>query len=337
MGWKLNLAALSGFGEDTLMSYNYDPELASLLELLPDVSLGISEPVKARADFLELVTQLNADIDQHGVAVSNRNVPGPTGAPDVTIRIYSPEGLEQLVPAILHIHGGGFVIGDLDSELGSCIALCRDLGVVVVSVDYRLAPETPYPGPLEDCYAALEWMSRDSAQLNIDPGRLAIFGQSAGGGLAAATCLLARDRGGPKICFQYLGIPELDDRLQTPSMQRFVDTPMWNQPNAELSWDFYLGDQYQRGTDNVPYHAAPARAEDLSGLPPAYISTMEFDPLRDEGVLYAMRLMQAGVATELHSFPGTFHGSALFSTAQISLRESAEMFAVLRRALHIEH
>ena len=120
-------------------------------------------------------------------------------------------------------------------------------------------------------------------------------------------------------------------------MQRFVDTPMWNRPNAELSWDFYLGDQYQRGADDVPYHAAPARAEDLTGLPPAYISTMEFDPLRDEGVQYALNLMQAGVATELHSFPGTFHGSALFSTAQVSQRESVEMFAVLRRALHIEH
>lgn len=319
------------------MNYNYDPELASLLEFLPDVSLGISEPVKARAGFLELVAQLNADIDQHGVAIHNRSIPGPTGAPDVAIRLYSPEGLEQAVPAILHIHGGGFVIGDLDSELGSCVALCRQLGAVVVSVDYRLAPETPYPGPLEDCYAALEWVSSNSAQLSTDPTRIAVFGQSAGGGLAAATCLLAKDRDGPDICFQYLGIPELDDRLQTPSMQRFVDTPMWNRPNAELSWDFYLGDQYQRGADDVPYHAAPARAEDLTGLPPAYISTMEFDPLRDEGVQYALNLMQAGVATELHSFPGTFHGSALFSTAQVSQRESAEMFAVLRRALHIEH
>jgi len=318
------------------MSYNYDPELASLLEFLPDVSLGISEPVKARAGFLELVAQLNADIDQRGVTIHNRSIPGPACAPDVAIRIYSPEGLEQAVPAILHIHGGGFVIGDLDSELGSCVALCRHLGVVVVSVDYRLAPETPYPGPLEDCYAALEWVSSNSAQLNTDPTRIAVFGQSAGGGLAAATCLLARDRDGPDICFQYLGIPELDDRLQTPSMLRFVDTPMWNRPNAELSWDFYLGNEYQRGAGDVPCHAAPARAEDLSGLPSAYISTMEFDPLRDEGVQYALKLMQAGVATELHSFPGTFHGSALFSTTQVSQRESAEMFAVLRRALHIE-
>lgn len=318
------------------MSYNYDPELASLLELLPDTSFGISDPQKARTGFLEMISLLNADLDQKGVAIENHSIAGPAGAPDVPVRIYSPEGLEQAVPGIIHIHGGGFVIGNLDSELGSCVALCRVLGVVVVSVDYRLAPETPYPGPLEDCYAALQWVSNNGAQLNIDPSRLAVFGQSAGGGLAAASCLLSRDRGGPKICFQFLGIPELDDRLQTSSMQRFVDTPMWNRPNAELSWDFYLGDQFQRGADDVPYHAAPARAEDLSGLPPAYISTMEFDPLRDEGVEYALKLMRAGVATELHSFPGTFHGSALFSSTQISKRESTEMFAVLRRALHID-
>ena len=145
---------------------------------------------------------------------------------------------------------------------------------------------------------------------SIDPARLAVFGQSAGGGLSAATALLARDRGGPPICFQYLGIPELDDRLQTPSMQRFVDTPMWNRPNAELSWDFYLGDQYQRGADDVPYHAAPARAEDLSGLPPAYVSTMEFDPLRDEGVEYALKLMRRGWPPSCTAFPAPFTAPA---------------------------
>lgn len=318
------------------MSYNYDPELASLLDLLPDVSLDISDPVQSRAGFSQMIDQLNADLDTSGVDIENRLIPGPAEAPDVALRIYSPEGLDHVVPGLLHIHGGGFVVGNLDSEHGLCLSLCRNLGIVVISVDYRLAPETPYPGGLEDCYAALQWVSDSSAQLNIDPARLAICGQSAGAGLGAATCLLSRDRSGPDICFQYLGIPELDDRLTTPSMRRFVDTPMWNRPNAELSWDFYLGDNYQRGADDVPYHAAPARAEDLSGLPPAYISTMEFDPLRDEGVQYALQLMQAGIPTELHSFPGTFHGSTLFATAQVSQRESAEMFVVLRRGLKID-
>jgi acetyl esterase len=317
------------------MNYNFDPELQSLLAFLPDTSLGISDPEQARAGFLEMIALLNAGVDQSGVTIENRTIPGPAGAPVVPVRLYSPKGLAQRVPGILHIHGGGFVIGNLDSEMGACISLCRELGVVVVSVDYRLAPETPYPGPLEDCYAALSWMNRHCESLHIDPARVAVFGQSAGGGLSAALALLARDRSGPPICFQYLGIPELDDRLETASMQRFVDTPMWNRPNAILSWEFYLGDRYQRGADDVPYHAAPARAGDLSGLPPAYVSTMEFDPLRDEGVEYALNLMRAGVTTELHSFPGTFHGSALFTNTQISQRESAEMFVVLRRALRI--
>jgi acetyl esterase/lipase len=318
------------------MGYNYDPELAPMLEFLPDTSLTISNPAQARARFLEMLGALNAHLDYQGIVMEDRTIAGPAGAPDVPVRIYSPEGLKHTVPGVLHIHGGGFVIGNLDSEMGSCLALCRNLGVVVVSVDYRLAPETPFPGPLEDCYAALQWTSQRATQLHIDPARLALYGLSAGGGLAAATALLARDRGGPALCFQYLGIPELDDRLQTVSMQRFVDTPMWNRPNAELSWDFYLGEQYKRGADNVPYLAAPARAENLAGLPPAYVSTMEFDPLRDEGVEYALKLMRAGIQTELHSFPGTFHGSSLFTGTQIAQRESAEMFAVLRRALRVD-
>ena len=318
------------------MSYDYDPELLPLLELLPDPGLDISDPVQSRLGFTEMIAALNAELDQSGVAVEDREIPGPEGAPGVTVRIYRPEGLVGAGPGLLHIHGGGFVIGDLESEHGACLALCRNLGIVVVSVDYRLAPENPYPAGLDDCYAALQWVSANAGELQIDAARLGIFGQSAGGGLSAATALLARDRGGPALCFQYLGIPELDDRLETVSMREFVDTPMWHRPNAELSWDFYLGDTYRRGGDDVPAYAAPARATDLSGLPPAYVSTMEFDPLRDEGVLYGLKLMQAGVRTELHSFPGTFHGSSLFSTTEISQREAAEMFTILRRGLQLD-
>ena len=318
------------------MSYAYDPELAPLLDLLPDPGLDISDPLESRAGFSEMIGLLNAELDTSGVDLEDTTIPGPEGGPQVALRIYSPEGLASPAPGLLHIHGGGFVIGDLDTEYGTCLALCRNLGIVVVSVDYRLAPETPYPGGLEDCYRALQWTADNCSRLRIDPARLGLFGQSAGGGLAAATTLLSRDRNGPGLCFQYLGIPELDDRLETTSMREFVDTPMWHRPNAELSWDFYLGDSYQRGADDVPAYAAPARAEDLSGLPPAYISTMQFDPLRDEGILYGLRLLQAGVATELHSFPGTFHGSSLFSTTAISQREATEMFIALRRGLNID-
>jgi acetyl esterase/lipase len=202
----------------------------------------------------------------------------------------------------------------------------------VVAVEYRLAPETPFPGGLEDCYTALRWLAAEAGDLGVDPDRIAIAGYSAGGGLCAALALLARDRGGPRIRFQYLGVPEVDDRLETRSSREFVDTPVWNRPLAELSWDHYLG-VGKRGGDDVSPYAAPARATDLTGLPPAYISAMEFDPLRDEGIAYAMKLIDAGVPVELHVFPGTFHASVLVAFAQQSQREAAEEVVVLRRAL----
>jgi acetyl esterase/lipase len=317
------------------MSYSYDPELLPLLELLADIEIDLSDPIATRAMFSAMTEPMNAEVDRNGVSIEDRNIAGP--GESVPIRIYSPEDKQGISPGLLHIHGGGFVIGDLESELGSCVALCRNLGITVVSVDYRLAPETPYPGGLEDCYAALQWMADNAGDLQVDPQRIGLFGMSAGGGLCAATALLARDRKGPKICFQYLGIPEVDDRLDTISMRQFDDTPMWNRPAAIQSWDYYLGDQYQRGSDDVPAYAAPARATDLEDLPPAYVSTMEFDPLRDEGVQYALKLMQAGVATELHAFPGTWHGSSMFAATQVHQRESTEMFAVLRRGLGIDN
>jgi acetyl esterase/lipase len=174
---------------------------------------------------------------------------------------------------------------------------------------------------------------RDRApELGIDTGRIGVGGQSAGGGLTAATVLLARDRSGPAVCFQFLGIPELDHRLETTSMRTFVDTPMWHRANAELSWRYYLGPD---GGPVSPY-ASPAIAPDLRGLPPAYVTTMEFDPLRDEGITYALRLLEAGVSVELHTFPGTFHGSAAVTGAAVSRRAHQELLVALRRGLGVE-
>jgi acetyl esterase len=319
--------------EKKVMTYNIDPELVSAIEFLPPLSL-VDAPA-ARAGFNELIQQMNVDLDESGLKLENLTIPGSEGAPPVPLRVYTPDTMNGPVPALLYLHGGGFVIGNLDSEHGNCLALCRDLGIILVSVDYRLAPETAYPGGLEDCYSALTWISENAGDLGIDSDRIGVYGQSAGAGLSAATALLARDRNGPKLCFQYLGIPEVDDRLNTPSMNQFVDTPMWNKPSAKLSWDYYLGSDYSRGDDNVPFYAAPARAENLSGLPPAHVTTMEFDPLRDEGVLYALKLMQAGVSVELHSYPGTFHGSSMLAHAAVSQREKQEARVALRRGLKI--
>lgn len=310
------------------MAYAFDPELAEVVPLLP--TLDGSDPAAARAALSEMIAQLPPP-DATGVQHEDRVIPGRPGDPDVPIRIYRPD--ERRAPAAIYsVHGGGFIAGDIETEHASNIRLARELGIVVVAVDYRLAPETPFPGPLEDVYAGLVWTAQHADELGVDAGRIAIYGVSAGGGLCAALALLARDRNGPQIAFQFLSVPELDDRLTTASMTAFTDTPLWNRPNAVASWDHYLGPG-RAGTDDVSSYAAPARATDLAGLPPAYVSVMQFDPLRDEGIAYALAMLAAGVSVELHLFPGTFHGSALVPHAAISQREQAEAVAVLGRAL----
>ncbi|WP_035857350.1 alpha/beta hydrolase [Cryptosporangium arvum] len=314
------------------MTYAFDPELAAVIPMLPNVDASDLDAVRAST---ESMLALIAPVGDPPVDVRDLEVPGPDGAPDVRLRIFSPRGrTEAPVPAIYDIHGGGFILGSVDIDDQANTRFCEELGVVVVSVEYRLAPEDPFPAGLEDCYAGLVWVRAHADELGIDAARIAVHGISAGGGLAAALALLCRDRGGPELVFQYLGVPEVDDRLATQSMTEFVDTPLWNRPNAIVSWDSYLG-AGRRGGTGVSEYAAPARATDLRGLPPAYVSAMEFDPLRDESVAYALALVAAGVSVELHLFPGTFHGSGLVATAEVSKRESAEAVAVLRKALRL--
>ncbi len=311
----------------------YDPELIAVVDLMP--VLDLDDPVQARASFEAIIADLSRDVPgAEALHVEDRTVPGFEGDPDVGVRVYRPRVAPGTVaPAVLTIHGGGFIIGSVEAEHAGSALMALGAGAVVVSVEYRLAPEHPYPAALHDCYAALTWLHAEAGALGVDPSRVAVAGASAGGGLAAATALLARDRGGPALCFQMLQIPELDDRLDTPSMRAFTDTPLWSRPLAVKSWAAYLGEL--AGSPDVPAHAAPARAEDLSGLPPAYVSTAENDPLRDEGITYALRMLQAGVSVELHQFPGTFHGSALVTTAAVSRRAQEETGVVLRRALGV--
>jgi acetyl esterase len=312
------------------MSYAIDPELAPWVPMMP--SDGIEDAEAARAQARAMVQQL-PPADLSGLSVENRTVPGPAGAPDVPVRIYRPRDATGPLPAILEIHGGGFVLGDLDFEETAAAAVAREVGALVVSVDYRLAPEHPYPAATEDCYAVLSWLAGAATELGVDPGRIAVYGESAGGGLAAAVALLARDRGGPRLAMQFLGIPELDDRLETPSMTAYVDTPLWNRPNAEISWAYYLGDAAKPGSPDVPAYAAPARATDLTGLPPAFVTVCQFDPLRDEGIAYASRLAHAGVPVDLHLYAGTFHGSAMVAGAAVSQRMHQDAIAAFQRVL----
>ncbi len=308
----------------------YDPELEAILPLLPTV-VDFSTLEKVREMRTGRMAMFPVPPDRRDVEKEDRRVPGPAGAAQLPVRLYRPKAAATSARAcVLEIHGGGFLTGSIDMMDGWCQVIAAELGAVVVSVEYRLAPEHPFPAGVEDCYAALCWTAENAAALGVDPARIAVAGQSAGGGLAAATALLARDRGGPALRFQLLEIPELDDRLDTPSMRAFTNTPLWNRPNAEWSWRHYLGPDH---VGEISHYAAPARAKDLAGLPPAYVSTMELDPLRDEGILYALRLLQAGVPVELHSYPGTFHGSALMPSAQVSQRNAKEVIEALRRAL----
>ncbi|WP_024756782.1 alpha/beta hydrolase [Streptomyces exfoliatus] len=297
-----------------------DPELEAFIPFLP--LMDMSDPVAGRKEFAARAAAAPAP-DTSGMEVEDHTVSRPAG-PDVPVRVYRPHGAQG---AIVWMHGGGGVFGDLDTEHPWAARVAALSGAVVVSVGYRLAPEDPFPAAMDDAYAVLVWAAGHADALGTDPARIAVGGHSAGANLAAAAALRARDERGPAIRFQLLNQPGLDDRQETWSARNFTDTPWFDSGTRAAAWRHYLGDR------PATAYAAPARAADLSGLPPAYIATAEFCPNRDEGVAYALRLMQAGVSVELHQWPGTFHGSQAILSAEVSQRQNAELGAVLRRAL----
>jgi len=309
-------------------AYVYDNELTPLLSYVP--ALDISDVAAARELLATLAAGLPAYQPDADVRVSEHRTRGLEGAPDVSMFMVAPAaGADAPRPALLWIHGGGFVLGDARESLPFLQRVVQETGAIAVSVQYRLAPETPFPGALDDARAALGWLWDQAAALGVDPGRIAVGGQSAGGALAAGLVLRVRDEGGPSVAFQLLDIPVTDDRALTVSAQAYTDTLVWNRNNAELGWKAYLGG----GNGPVSPYAAPARAEDLRGLPPTFISVNQYDPLRDEGIEYARRLAQANVQTELHLYPGTFHGSAgILPTAAVSARQNADLIQALAKA-----
>ena len=306
--------------------YAFDEQLAVVIPYLPKLDYtDVAAVREAAAAFAGPPPDL--------AGLTSREVQIPVSGDTIALRITTPDAGGRLLPLIYDIHPGGFCLGSPADMHPRDAVLARELGAVVASPDYRLAPEHPYPAPLEDCYAGLTWLIDNAEQLGIDPEHVAVYGMSAGGGLAAGLALLARDRGTPAISFQYLAFPELDDELTSGTMTRYVDTPLFHRPNALASWNHYLG-ELAPGSADVPEYAAPARAADLTGLPPAYVSVMQFDPLRDEGIDYARRLADANIGVELHLFPATFHYSRNIEAAEVTQRELAEEITVLRRALH---
>jgi acetyl esterase len=307
------------------VSYDFDPELAPFAPRMR--ALDYAEPVSARATLREVMARQPAYEAASRVLVEDRTVSASGDDPDVTVRVYRPADSSGPLPALIFPHWGAFVTGDLDTPRTAATRIADLVGAVVVSPAYRLAPENPFPAGLHDCYAALEWTAGHAAELGVDTGRIGVGGFSAGGGLAAGLALLTRDRHGPRVCYQYLLFPQLDDRLDTVSARSFVDTPMLDRAALVLSWKHYLGD------GPASRYAAPGRAEDLSGLPPTFVGACEYDPLRDEGIVFAHRLIQAGVKTELAHYPGTFHASIGLGHTAISQRMVADQIDALRRGL----
>lgn len=268
------------------------------------------------------------------ILVETRNIPGPENAPEIRIKIYKPKDRSSdKLPGVLWIHGGGQLFGSADFTAYWGPLLVEKVDCIVVAVDYRLAPEHPYPAGIEDCYAALVWMSKEPEELGgIDGSRIAVAGESAGGNLTAALCLLARDRKGPKICLQMPLCPMLDDRNQTHSSYEITDERVWNREVNLAAWKMYLKDYEGKET---PIYAAPSRAKDLSNLPPVYTFIGELDLFRDETIEYVQRLMQAGVPVDFHIYSGCFHVfEMLFPDLEFTKRVFNMSINALKRVLH---
>ncbi|MFE3031795.1 alpha/beta hydrolase [Streptomyces canus] len=316
----------------------FDPELSAALDLIKDVispGLTLDEIDDVRqGPGIAMLADLDLTLDGF-FEVEDRSVPGPEGAPEISLLICrpvapAPAGTGR--PVIYHVHGGGMVIGNNRVGVDGPLSWAKELDAVVVSVEYRLAPEHPHPAPVEDVYAGLVWTSEHAGEIGGDPERIVIAGASAGGGLSAALALLTRDRKGPRPLGQLLMCPMLDDRNDSPSTYQMAGLGVWDRTANETGWTALLG--ALRGGPDVPAYAAPARAEDLSGLPPAFLDVGSAETFRDEVVTYASRIWQAGGVAELHVWPGGFHGFDGFAP-QAALSQAARAAHVtwLRRLL----
>ncbi|WP_406193826.1 alpha/beta hydrolase [Streptomyces sp. NBC_01017] len=315
----------------------FDPELAAALELIKDMispALTMDEIADVRqGPGIEMLARLDLTMDGF-FEVEDRVVPGPEGAPEVSLLICRPAAPADAGPrpVIYHVHGGGLIIGNNRVGVDVPLTWAKELDAVVVSVEYRLAPEHPYPAQIEDVYAGLEWTAKHVAELGGDPQRIVVAGASAGGGLSAALALLTRDRRGPELIGQMLMCPMLDDRNDSPSTHQMAGRGIWDRTANETGWTALLGER--RGGPEVSAYAAPARAEELSGLPPAFLDVGSAETFRDEVVAYASRIWQAGGVAELHVWPGGFHGFDGFAPqAVVSQACRGAQLAWLKRLL----
>jgi acetyl esterase/lipase len=310
-----------------------DPELLAVIDQMPVFDF-VGDLPGCRKMIDEFLLSARDSFAHPDVVSEERSIPGPAGAPDVPVLIYRPRDATGPLPALLDIHGGGYVAGIAVADEPGNIRTAYELGCVVVAPDYRLSPESRAPAAVEDCYAALAWVHANADQLGIDRSRVAIGGASAGGGLAAALCLLARDRGEYPVCFQMLIYPMLDDRTSSArEAGEFVGEVGWKPDQNCFGWEALLG--HAPGGEGVSPYVAPARAESLAGLPPTYISCGALDLFVEEDMEYARRLMRVGVPVELHIYPGAFHGYEFAAQASVSIASERERRIALARAFGV--
>jgi acetyl esterase/lipase len=312
-----------------------DPELVEPLEGLMAATGGgfnLRDIPATRAMVAGMVEAVKAEVPPiEGVATQDLVATMPGAEPEVPVRVYRPTGLSGALPALLWMHPGGYVIGSIELDDLMARQLAKDVGCIVVSVEYRLAPEHPFPAPLEDCYTALQWLGANAAKLHVDADRIAVGGASAGGGLAAGLALLARDRKGVKPCLQLLIYPAINDYNVEQVSETTPENLFWSRENSLIGWQEYLGNR--QGSVGVSPYAAAFRATDLSGLPPAYLAVGALDMFVSDCLHYTERLIAAYVPTSLHVYPGAFHAFDAFAPmAQVSQRFVADRNAALQRA-----
>jgi len=303
--------------------------LEQLLQAFPGGFNAIADIEQRRHVVSGLLTAMTADVPPRpNVVVTNLVTPGPPGAPEVEVRVYRPTAATNKTAGLLFIHGGGMILGDLDSSHLSAEMLCDVLGITIVSTNYRKAPEHPHPSALDDCYASLEWMSDNADDLGIDRERMGVFGLSAGGNLCLATAMRSRDAGGPPLRFIMPIYPMIDPTHSRPSTFEITDVGIWDRSGNVQAWEWFLG-----GAQPDAY-AAPIFAENLTGLPPTFMDVGTVDLFRDEDIEFAARLARSGVPTEFRLYPGAYHASEVFAPeAPLSQRIWAGRIAALKAGL----
>ena len=309
-----------------------DPELVSGLETFPQLEINQDTYMEARTLF-DAGIQSPEEYMRPDISVERKTIQQGLGGPDIEIAIIRPKSKKSDRPGVLHIHGGGYIIGSTELAYPSNVRTAAEVDCVIVSVEYRLSPEVIAPAAVEDCYAGLKWLYDNAKELGVDRKRIAVSGESAGGGLAASLAQYALDKGEIEICFQLLIYPMLDDRTAVrEDINPYVGEYLWNHKSNAFGWTCLLGQE--PGLDAVPPYSVPARRENLAGLPPAYIYVGSLDLFLQEDVEYAMRLLAAGVSTELHVFPGAFHGFEGIPDSSVAQRAERESRHALLKAFN---